>query len=83
MTDTQHEGRSRHQLVGLLLGSLLAKVMMLSGPPRGLSEEGWLTACAGMLMAIAWVTRPLLIQVPGLAALDDSLVVLYLAPKFL
>ena len=27
-----------------------------------------------VLMAIAWVTRPLLVEIPGLAALDDSLI---------
>ena len=66
MTDTHHEGRSRHQLIGLFLGPIIAALMRLSGPPDGLSEEGWLTACAGILMATWWATEAVPIAVTAL-----------------
>ena len=66
MTDTHHEGRSRHQLVGLFLGPILFTLMMMSGPPQGLSEQGWLTACVGILMAVWWATEAVPIAVTAL-----------------
>jgi len=66
LTDTHHEGRSRHQLIGLFLGPIIAALMMLSGPPDGLSEEAWLTACAGILMATWWATEAVPIAVTAL-----------------
>jgi sodium-dependent dicarboxylate transporter 2/3/5 len=61
-----HEGRSRHQRVGLILGPLLSISMMISGAPAGLSEAGWLTACAGVLMAVWWATEAVPIAVTAL-----------------
>ena len=66
MTDTNHEGRTRHQVVGLILGPALAALMMLSGPPQGLSDAGWMTACAGILMAVWWATEAVPIAVTAL-----------------
>jgi sodium-dependent dicarboxylate transporter 2/3/5 len=66
LTDTHHEGRSRHQLVGLFLGPILFTLMMMSGPPQGLSEQGWLTACVGILMAVWWATEAVPIAVTAL-----------------
>ncbi len=66
MTDSHHEGRSRHQLVGLILGPLLATAMMLSAPPEGLSDAGWMTASVGILMAVWWATEAVPIAVTAL-----------------
>mgnify|MGYP001828732255 CR=1 FL=1 len=57
MTDSQSDKHSRHQIVGLFLGPLLAIAMLLSGPPDGLSVAGWMTASVGVLMAIWWATE--------------------------
>jgi len=66
LTDTHNEGRSKHQVVGLLLGPLLAITMILSGAPAGLSETGWLTAAVGILMAVWWATEAVPIAVTAL-----------------
>ena len=66
MTGTHNEGRSKHQVVGLLLGPLLAITMILSGAPAGLSETGWLTAAVGILMAVWWATEAVPIAVTAL-----------------
>ena len=66
MTDMHNEGRSKHQVVGLLLGPLLAITMILSGAPAGLSETGWLTAAVGILMAVWWATEAVPIAVTAL-----------------
>ena len=66
MTDTHHEGRSRHQVVGLLLGPALAITMVLAGPPAGLAEPGWFTAAVGVLMAVWWATEAVPIAVTAL-----------------
>ena len=57
MTDAHQGGRSRHQLVGLFLGPILALAMLLSSPPEGLPEAGWTTAAIGVLMAVWWATE--------------------------
>ena len=66
LTDTHHEGRSRHQVVGLLLGPALAITMVLAGPPAGLAEPGWFTAAVGVLMAVWWATEAVPIAVTAL-----------------
>ena len=66
MTDMHTKGRSKHQVVGLLLGPLLAIIMILSGAPAGLSETGWLTAAVGILMAVWWATEAVPIAVTAL-----------------
>lgn len=66
MTNTQHEGRSRHQFVGAFLGPVLAATMMLAGPPQGLSDTGWMTASVGILMAVWWATEAVPIAVTAL-----------------
>ncbi len=57
MNDLHPEGRARHQIIGLLLGPLLAIAMILSGAPEGLSEAGWMTAAVGILLAVWWATE--------------------------
>lgn len=69
MTDTQYEGRSTHQAVGLFLGPALCVFMMLSPAPAGLSETGWTTAAIGILMAIWWATEAVPIAVTSLLPL--------------
>ena len=66
MTDTHHEGRAKHQVVGLLLGPVLAITMIMAGAPAGLSEPGWMTAAIGVLMAIWWATEAVPIAVTAL-----------------
>jgi len=66
LIDTQNEGRSRHQVVGIFLGPLLAALMLLAGPPQGLSEPGWMTASVGVLMAVWWATEAVPIAVTAL-----------------
>ena len=66
MTDKHHEERSRHQVVGLLLGPALAITMVLAGPPAGLAEPGWFTAAVGVLMAVWWATEAVPIAVTAL-----------------
>ena len=61
-----NEGRSRHQVVGLFLGPLVAGLMILAGPPENLSHEGWMTASMGILMAIWWATEAVPIAVTAL-----------------
>ena len=60
------EGRSKHQVVGLLLGPLLAITMIMVGAPAGLSEAGWMTAAVGILMAVWWATEAVPIAVTAL-----------------
>lgn len=66
MTDLHHDGRSRHQVVGIFLGPLLAASMILAGAPEGLSQSGWLTASVGVLMAVWWATEAVPIAVTAL-----------------
>ena len=66
MTDMHTEGRSKHQVVGLLLGPLLAITMIMAGAPAGLSEAGWMTAAVGILMAVWWATEAVPIAVTAL-----------------
>ena len=66
MTDTHNEGRSRHQVVGMFLGPLIAGLMLLAGPPDGLSSSGWMTASVGILMAVWWATEAVPIAVTAL-----------------
>jgi len=61
-----NEGRSRHQVVGLFLGPLVAGLMILAGPPENLSHQGWMTASMGILMAIWWATEAVPIAVTAL-----------------
>jgi sodium-dependent dicarboxylate transporter 2/3/5 len=61
-----NEGRSRHQVVGLFLGPLVAGLMIFAGPPENLSHEGWMTASMGILMAIWWATEAVPIAVTAL-----------------
>ena len=66
MIDTQLEGRSRGQTIGLFLGPLAALGMILSGAPAGLSDAAWMTASVGVLMAIMWATEAVPIAVIAL-----------------
>ncbi|MDJ0795000.1 MAG: SLC13 family permease [Woeseiaceae bacterium] len=69
MGDSQHEGRARHQLIGLFLGPITAALMMLSDAPGDLSDAGWNTAAIGVLMAIWWATEAVPIAVTALLPL--------------
>ena len=69
MIDAQQGGRSRHQLVGLFLGPILALSMLLSSPPEGLPEAGWTTAAIGVLMAVWWATEAVPIAATALLPL--------------
>ncbi len=66
MREIEAAGRSRHQVVGLFLGPLLAVTMLLAGPPQGLTETGWMTASVGVLMAVWWATEAVPIAVTAL-----------------
>jgi sodium-dependent dicarboxylate transporter 2/3/5 len=66
LNDLHHEGRSRHQVVGLFLGPMLAAIMVLAGAPEGLSQSGWLTASIGVLMAVWWASEAVPIAVTAL-----------------
>ncbi len=67
MTDTTTvQGRSRHQLIGLFLGPIVATLVLLMDPPAGLSEAGWRAAAVGLLMAIWWATEAVPIAVTAL-----------------
>lgn len=69
MIDQHLEGRSRHQVIGLILGPLLFTLIMLSPAPSGLSETGWTTAAIGILMATWWATEAVPIAVTSLLPL--------------
>lgn len=69
LTDTKAEGRSKHQVVGLWLGPLLAALVLLSEPPGDLSPAAWRTAAMGVLMAVWWATEALPIAVTALLPL--------------
>ncbi len=67
MSDSEFQpGRSRHQTVGLYLGPAIAIVMLLAGPPDGLSDAAWRTAAIGLLMATWWATEAIPIAVTAL-----------------
>ena len=66
MTDIHNEGRSRHQVIGLFLGPLIAGLMIFAGPPESLSQPGWMTASVGILMAVWWATEAVPIAVTAL-----------------
>ena len=69
MTDTMTEGRSTHQIAGLVIGPSLALLMMFSGAPAELSDAGWNTAAIGVLMAVWWATEAVPIAVTALLPL--------------
>lgn len=62
-------GRSRHQVVGLFLGPVLAIIMIAMGRPEGLSLAAWYTASIGVLMATWWATEAVPIAVTALLPL--------------
>lgn len=55
--------------LGLILGPLLFALLLLAGPPDGLSVAGWHVAAVGILMGTWWVTEPLPIAVTALLPL--------------
>ena len=70
MTDiTMVDGRSRHQIVGVVLGPALFLLMMLSGAPDGLTPQGWSTASIGVWMAVWWATEAVPIAITALLPL--------------
>ncbi len=81
--DATLPGRSTHQVVGLLLGPLVATGMLLAGGPADLGTTGWYTAAIGVLMAIWWATEAVPIAVTaflpivlfptfGIASIQDT-----------
>jgi len=64
--DSNVAGRARYQTTGLFFGPIVALLMLLSDPPAGLSDVGWLTAACGVLMAIWWATEAIPIAVTAL-----------------
>jgi len=60
------EGRSRSQIIGLVLGPALMILMLLIGAPDGLSDTAWATAATGVLMATWWATEAVPIAVTAL-----------------
>jgi len=70
LSDTANsEGRSTHQIVGLVLGPVVAVTLLLIGPPDTLTPAAWRTAAMGMLMAIWWATEAVPIAVTALLPL--------------
>ena len=67
--EERHEGRARHQWVGLFFGPLLAIVMLLAGAPEGLGIAAWRTAAIGVLMAVWWATEAVPIAATALLPL--------------
>ena len=59
-------GRSVGQLIGLVLGPLLAGGLVLMDPPAGCSATAWATAAVTVLMATWWVTEALPLPVTAL-----------------
>lgn len=55
--------------LGLIVGPLLFALLLLAGPPEGLSVAGWHVAAVGILMGTWWVTEPLPIAVTALLPL--------------
>ncbi|MEJ2129841.1 MAG: DASS family sodium-coupled anion symporter [Woeseiaceae bacterium] len=64
--ESEPRGRSRHQVIGLVAGPVLAAMMLLSDSPAGLPPAGWATAAIAVLMAIWWATEAVPIAVTAL-----------------
>jgi sodium-dependent dicarboxylate transporter 2/3/5 len=64
--ESEPQGRSRHQVIGLVAGPVLAAMMLLSDSPAGLPPAGWATAAIAVLMAIWWATEAVPIAVTAL-----------------
>lgn len=60
------DGRSKSQIVGLILGPALLILMQLTGAPSDLSITAWTTASIGVLMAVWWATEAVPIAVTAL-----------------
>ncbi len=61
--------RSGGQLIGLVLGPLLAGGLLLMDPPVGCGPTAWATAAVTVLMATWWVTEALPLPVTSLLPL--------------
>ncbi len=61
--------RSRHQVVGLVLGPAIALTMIFAGAPEDLTSAAWRTAAIGILMAVWWATEAVPIAVTALLPL--------------
>lgn len=55
--------------IGLVGGPLLAGLMLLAGPPTGLSAAGWATLALLLVMVIWWITEALPIAATALLPL--------------
>ena len=58
-----------HRTIGLILGIVLPALMLLAGPPAGLSWPAWLTGCLLVLMATWWATEAIPIPATSLLPL--------------
>jgi sodium-dependent dicarboxylate transporter 2/3/5 len=58
--------RSGAELIGLVLGPLLAGGLLMMEPPAGCSPAAWLTAAVTVLMATWWATEALPLPVTAL-----------------
>lgn len=63
------DGRSTSQLVGVFLGPTFFLLMMLAGAPEDLSNNAWMTAAVGVLMAVWWATEAVPIAITALLPL--------------
>jgi len=68
-----------HRTIGLIIGLVLPALMLLAGPPEGLNQAAWLTACLLVLMAAWWATEA--IPIPATSLLP--LVVLPIGAAFI
>ena len=57
------------QWSGFVLGPALLAITLIVAPPEGLSQTGWRTAGAAMLMAVWWITEAVPIPVTALVPL--------------
>jgi sodium-dependent dicarboxylate transporter 2/3/5 len=52
--------------IGLILGVLLLLATLISDPPQGMTQQAWLTAGVGLLMATWWATEAIPVPVTSL-----------------
>ena len=62
----QRSGQNLAQRIGLIVGLLLAIGLQFIPAPEGLSQEAWLLASLGLMMAAWWATEAIPIAATGL-----------------
>src|SRR5690625_4182253 len=68
-TPTETNKLSVRQWFGLFFGPMIFFIMMVVPAPEGLTENGWITAAVGLLMAIWWITEAIPIPATSLIPL--------------